>query len=369
MQHILTPLELVSVARGESELGLLAHEQVVWRSMLEGWSWQQASRGLQPSTIVSRQGVVARFRDFVDAGPWRWTPADLEDFTTTLRARDCSLGTIRVTHQAIRLFCEYLTSPHYDWAEICEGIFGETPAQICLPWNTVTHAQDYEGTPRRRALSFDEVEVLFDCADRRVAEVAASGRKGALAAWRDAQMFKTAYVFGLRRAELRGLDLADLHYNAQARQWGQYAALHVRFGKASRGSAPKRRTVLLVPEFAWWVDGMKQWVEQVRPLLAAEDLDALWVTERRDRVSLAYIDGRFASLRDEVGLDPAHTLHSLRHSYVTHLIEYGYADRFVQEQVGHQHASTTSIYTSVSGDFKNRILADAIRRFTMEEEN
>ncbi|UMP06754.1 site-specific integrase [Amycolatopsis sp. EV170708-02-1] len=30
-----------------------------------------------------------------------------------------------------------------------------------------------------------------------------------------------------------------------------------------------------------------------------------------------------------------------RHSYVTHLIEAGWDPRFVQEQVGHEHASTT----------------------------
>ncbi|MGA5135282.1 tyrosine-type recombinase/integrase, partial [Streptomyces olivoreticuli] len=36
-----------------------------------------------------------------------------------------------------------------------------------------------------------------------------------------------------------------------------------------------------------------------------------------------------------------------RHSYVTHLIEDGWDPRFVQEQVGHEHASTTAIYTCV----------------------
>jgi hypothetical protein len=30
-------------------------------------------------------------------------------------------------------------------------------------------------------------------------------------------------------------------------------------------------------------------------------------------------------------------------------------------QVGHRHASTTAIYTAVSGDFKQRALADALR--------
>ncbi len=39
-----------------------------------------------------------------------------------------------------------------------------------------------------------------------------------------------------------------------------------------------------------------------------------------------------------------------RRTYVTHLIEAGHDARFVQEQVGHEHASTTSIYTCVSSD-------------------
>ena len=45
-----------------------------------------------------------------------------------------------------------------------------------------------------------------------------------------------------------------------------------------------------------------------------------------------------------------------RHTYVTHLIEAGMDPRFVQEQVGHEHASTTSIYTCVSSDFRTRTL-------------
>jgi len=39
------------------------------------------------------------------------------------------------------------------------------------------------------------------------------------------------------------------------------------------------------------------------------------------------------------------SLHSLRHSYITHLIEDGYDPLFVQ-QVGHCYASTTALYTN-----------------------
>jgi site-specific recombinase XerD len=48
------------------------------------------------------------------------------------------------------------------------------------------------------------------------------------------------------------------------------------------------------------------------------------------------------------------------HPYVTHLVEDGWDARFVQEQAGHEHASTTSIYTCVSADFRTRTLRRAL---------
>jgi site-specific recombinase XerD len=51
---------------------------------------------------------------------------------------------------------------------------------------------------------------------------------------------------------------------------------------------------------------------------------------------------------------------SLRRSYITHLIEDGWDPLFVQQQVGHEHASTTAIYTCVSSDFRTRTLRRAL---------
>ncbi|VXB66548.1 Integrase [Arthrobacter sp. 9V] len=367
MQHFLGVTQLRRAAGSDSDLELLHPEEAVFESMLGSWTQQQQSRGLAEDTIKGRLGIVRRFCDYAGSYPWQWQASDLDEYSGMFRSKGRAVSTIRHMHNALSLFCDYLISPDYDWVEICEARFGDTPSQICLRWNTTRHVQDYEGHPSRRALTLEELQNFFDYADARVESILTSGRKGALAAFRDAQMFKTAYAFGLRRSELRGIDLADLHFNAKVPQWGKYAALSVRFAKSSRGGTPKRRTVLLVPELAWWIDGMRQWVEEGRDLFAPAELAAMWPTERRSRVSREYLDRRFAALRRESGMDPALTLHCLRHSYVTHLIEYGYADRFVQEQVGHMHASTTSIYTSVSGDFKNRILADALRRFNTLE--
>jgi site-specific recombinase XerD len=205
------------------------------------------------------------------------------------------------------------------------------------------------------------VQALFDAADGRVQEIRSRGRKGALAAQRDSMLLKTIYAFGLRRREAWGLDVPDLRHNPQARQFAQFGAVFVRWGKSSNGSPPKRRTVLTVPEMDWVVPVLRQWVEDVRPLFSPGAHPALWVTERRGRLSRRAINEAFEEARDSAGLDPVLDLHCLRHSYITHLIEFGYPERFAQDQAGHSYASTTAIYTGVSDEFRNRLLVAALR--------
>lgn len=77
---------------------------------------------------------------------------------------------------------------------------------------------------------------------------------------------------------------------------------------------------------------------------------------RGARIGLSSINTRLAAYRDELGLDSALDFHSLRRSHITHQVEDGYDARFVQEQAGHDHASTTSIYTCVSSDYRTRTL-------------
>lgn len=342
----------------------LDEERAVFEAMLTGWERQQRSRMLGETTVRSRDRLVRRFTEFAQSYPWAWMPGDVEDFTVSLTSGQdrLALSTIRGYHLALRMFCDYLTDARYEWARQCRDRFDQVPAQVCHEWNTVAHLNEYEGRPQRRPLTYDELQRLFDYLDDRVDRITALGRKGSAGALRDALMIKTAYAFGLRRNELARLDIADLRPNPHEPEWGTYGAVHVRFGKGVAGGLPRRRTVLTIPEFDWIIDSLRQWVDEVRPLFGVADHPALWVTERLTRVSVRQIDERFAQAREALELEPALTLHCLRHSYVTHLVEFGYPERFVTEQVGHTYASTTAIYTSVSNDFKNQTLRQAMGR-------
>jgi integrase/recombinase XerC len=236
-------LGLVPGSAGLVLVGGVVHldeDAAVFEAMLAGWARQQKSRLLGDSTIASRVALLRRFNEFSASYPWSWTPSDVEDFTVSLMsgADRRAPSTIRGYHLTIRMFCDYLCDGRYGWASECRDRFGQVPSQVCHEWNSAAHLTDYEGRPARRPFGYDEVQTLFDFVDDRVERVARSGRKGSLAALRDAVMVKTAYAFGLRRSELCRLEVADLRPNPHVAEWGTYGSVHVRYGKAIKGACP-----------------------------------------------------------------------------------------------------------------------------------
>jgi integrase/recombinase XerD len=261
----------------------------------------------------------------------------------------------------LRLFCDFITDRRYGWNVLCEERFGAVPVQILHEWNIIGHVNEFEGRPGRRPLSYEEVQALFDAADGRAEAARKHQRKGVLTALRDAAFLKTVYAFGLRRREAVSLDLTDFRSNPKVKAYSRFGGIYVRNGKSSRGGAPKRRTVFTVPEMDWVVEVLDHYLAEVRRLCAGPH-PALWVTERCGRLSPRCANEAFEEAREAAGIEETLDLHSLRHSYVTHLMEFDYPERFVQDQVGHIYASTTAIYSHVGDEYRNRLVVGALTK-------
>ena len=135
------------------------------------------------------------------------------------------------------------------------------------------------------------------------------------------------YACGLRRSELIGLKIADIDSKRKM--------LKVRAGKGNRDRLvplPERMILLL-----------RTYYKVYRP--------AVWLFEGLTP-GLPYSE---TSLREafklamkNAGITKKLTLHSLRHSYATHLLENGVDLRYIQVLLGHKSSKTTEIYTHVT---------------------
>ena len=320
-------------------VGLLRAEDRVFEAMLDGWRAQMLARGLSNAYIKSSCSADRRSSE-----------------------KGLALSTLRSNAGAIKAFCAYVTDGRYGWAAFCERVFADIPVQVVFEWNSPRHTTDDAMPPRRRAFARAELQTFFDAADDLIDTEFAKRSKRWLPALRDSTAFKVAYAYGLRRRELTMLEYVDFGPNPHVEQFGRFGALQVRWAKGTKGSGPRRRTVLTVPEFDWVVGQLEYWLSpDGRKRFATADRSAsMWPSERSGSTVYRNFDRAFQRIRKAAGLPDELSLHTLRHSYVTHLIEAGYDPLFIQQQVGHSYSSTTALYTSVSADFKQKTVQKMI---------
>ncbi len=146
---------------------------------------------------------------------------------------------------------------------------------------------------------------------------------------RDRAMFETLYGGGLRVSELVGLNLDDLDLESQL--------LRV------RGKGRRERLCPVGPMAADWIGRWKALRLPKRP-----DEPALFLNRFGGRLTTRSVGRLLEGYLVQLGLDPAASPHTLRHSFATHLLDRGADLRSVQELLGHRSLNTTQIYTHVS---------------------
>lgn len=143
-------------------------------------------------------------------------------------------------------------------------------------------------------------------------------------------MLSIFYGCGLRRHEGEKLNLKDIHFRSNL--------LYVREGKGN-----KRRAVPLSEKVK---EDLKNYAFKER---YAKVNETAFITGRAGkRYSGNSFNNLLKELVERAGIKKEITLHCLRHSIATHLLESGLPVEYVRDFLGHKHLESTQIYTRVN---------------------
>jgi site-specific recombinase XerD len=154
----------------------------------------------------------------------------------------------------------------------------------------------------------------------------------------------TAYAAGLRASEAVSLKVADID--------SVRMVIRVEHGKGG-----KDRTVMLSAQL---LDILRAYWRLARP--------RHWLFPGRDEIKpidVQVLHAACRSARAAAGLAKRVTVHTLRHSFATHLLENGTDIRIIQVLLGHANLSSTARYTKVSNRLISRTQSP-LDRLTLE---
>ncbi len=108
-----------------------------------------------------------------------------------------------------------------------------------------------------------------------------------------------------------------------------------------KGSKGRKDRYTLLSDYALKV--LRKYFKEYRP--------SRWLFEGAKKgrhISIRTVQAIFKQACEKAGIKKNVSVHSLRHSFATHLLENGVDLRYIQELLGHRSSKTTEIYTHVS---------------------
>jgi site-specific recombinase XerD len=263
-----------------------------------------------------------------------------------MRMRNFSPSTQRNYIRSVRDFAGYLKrSPDQATAEelrqylvhLTDNGISPTSYNACLPalkffFETTLDQPEVVRKLRTQPIPTRLPKVLSRDEVRRLLEATTSLKYKAA--------FSVAYGAGLRISEVVNLKVSDID--------SQCMRLRVEQGKGKKDRYAQLSSVLLEALRDWWREGKRQ--HQV--------LDNGWLFPGQNPVnplSARQLSRAFKTVAMQAELDPKYSMHALRHSYATHLLEDKVDIRIIQTLLGHRKIETTTRYTQVANSILQEV--------------
>ena len=276
-------------------------------------------RDVSPNTVraYSRdlRELVAFLSRYYGATGWTWQGVDrlaMRGFLGALAKRGLGKRSMARTLSAVRSFYRYLHR---------NEVVDANPARAVGAPKLDKYLPGY--------LDRAQIDLLFQMAEVRAWE-------GKLVDVRNLAILELFYSTGMRLSELQGLSRGDVDMISQQVK--------------VRGKGRKER---IVPIGDHAVLALRNYEAKRDELLRAlggskVDRNAVFVSRAGKRIGVRAVQKAVTGFLHQIDEDAGLTVHSLRHTFATHLLDAGADLRAVQELLGHASISTTQIYTHTS---------------------
>jgi integrase/recombinase XerC len=289
-------------------------------------------RNDSPHTVRAYGRDLLRFQDFADGyygggGAWTWQGVDrlaVRGFMGDLTRAGQAKRSVARAVSALRTFYRFLSLRH--------GIEHNPARSVRLP-----------RAERRLPAVLDhaQMEQLF-------AVAVEAAERGGFRETRDLAMLELFYGTGMRLAELATLNAGDVDPIAdQVKVRGK--------GRKERILPVGRHALKALRHY----EREREALLAARPGVGAGDRRALFLARTGRRLSPRTIQWAVRRYLRLVGDRAGLKVHSLRHSFATHLLDAGADLRAVQELLGHSSLSTTQVYTHTSVERLKKVYLQA----------
>jgi len=285
-------------------------------------------RRLSPRTLVSYRKDLTDLCTFLDdhhgGGTWAWYSIDrldLRSFMGWCGRKGLGRRTVARKVSAIRSFYRFLNLEEQIPVDPTRAL--RTPK---LAKKLPAHASEAD------------LKAVFAIAESRAVGNTPAGTRNLV-------ILEFLYGSGLRLAELHGLDVADLDLRRR-----QLKVL---------GKGRKERIVPLTGASDRALGRYLLRREELLQKLGSSGETAVLLNPQGKRLSQRSVQKIVRRLLDDAAAGEGLTVHSLRHSFATHLLDAGADLMAVKELLGHVSLSTTQIYTHTSKERLRQVYRDA----------